>query len=63
MLIKLEEINLFSVLLGDHWCDQTMTRSDLVRRGFILLMLPYQSSSLKEVRVGTPSGQEPGGRT
>ena len=47
---------------SDYCCDQTTTGSDLVRKGFILLMLPYYSPSLREVRAGTPTGQEPGDR-
>jgi hypothetical protein len=32
------------------------------KKGFIQLILPHHSSSAKEVRRGTQTGQEPGGR-
>jgi hypothetical protein len=35
-------------------------RSKLGRKGFIQLMFPHCCSSLKEVRTGTPAGQEAG---
>ena len=40
-----------------------MTKSKLVRKGLILLILPYRYSSSKAVRVGTQAGQEPRGRS
>jgi hypothetical protein len=40
-------------------CDQ----SHLRREGFIWLTFPYCCSSPKEVRTGTQTGQEPGGRS
>lgn len=36
---------------------------DLWRKGFSWLKLPHYSSSLKEVRTGTQTGQDPGGRS
>ena len=38
-------------------------QSSLGREGFVWLMLPHHSSSLKEVRTGTQAGQEPKGRS
>jgi hypothetical protein len=35
----------------------------LGRTGFIWLTLPDHSPSLEEVRIGTQTGQEPGGRS
>ena len=33
------------------------------RKRFMLLILPGNSPSLREVTTGTPAGQEPGGRS
>jgi hypothetical protein len=38
-------------------------KNKLGRKGFIHLTLPYCCLSTKEVRTGTQSGQEPGGRS
>jgi hypothetical protein len=38
-------------------------QSNLGRKRFIWLRLPYHCSSLKVVRTGTHTGQEPGGRS
>jgi hypothetical protein len=37
--------------------------SNLERKGFIQLTLPYHCSSLKEFRTGTHTGQDPGDRS
>jgi hypothetical protein len=42
--------------------DQIPWPKKLERNEFILLTLPYQCSSLKEIRTGTKTGQEPEGR-
>jgi len=39
-----------------------MTKSRLLRRGFIWFMLPYHSPSLKKPRTGTQTRPEPGGK-
>jgi hypothetical protein len=41
----------------------TMTKSNLGRKGFIWLTLSHHCLSLKEVRTGTQTGKEPGGRS
>jgi hypothetical protein len=38
-------------------------QSNLERKEFILLMIPYQNSSSKEVRARTQTWQEPGGKS
>jgi hypothetical protein len=38
-----------------------MTKTNLEKKWFISLTVPYNSSS-KAVRAGTQAGQEPGGR-
>jgi hypothetical protein len=38
-------------------------QSNLGKRGFIWLTLPHHCSSSTEVRKGTQTGQEPGGRS
>ena len=38
---------------------KTMTKGKLERKGFIWLTPPHRSLSLKEVRAGTQTGQEP----
>ena len=40
-----------------------MTKSKIGRKRFICLTLPHHSLSLKEVRAGNQTGQEPGGRS
>lgn len=40
-------------------CDQKQLG---VGEGLTLFMIPYRCSPSKEARVGTPTGQEPGGR-
>ena len=41
----------------------TLTENNLERKGFIWLILPHPSPSLKEIRAGTQKGQEPGSRS
>lgn len=43
--------------------QNTMTKSKLGRKGFIWLLLPRYSPSLKKVRIGNETGQDPEGRT
>jgi hypothetical protein len=40
-----------------------MTKNNLGRKEFILLTVPYNSSSSKAARTGTQAGQESGGRS
>ena len=42
---------------------QHFDQSNLGRKGFIWLVVPHLSQSLKEIRPGTQSGQEPGGKS
>lgn len=39
-----------------------MTKGNSGKEGFVQLGLPHHCSSLKEVRIGTQAGQEPGGQ-
>ena len=42
---------------------QHFDQSNLGRKGFIWLVVPHLSQSLKEVRAGTQTGQESGGKS